>query len=203
MPDYRKIDVESERIFESVLDKIQGQLEIKRQDSGVGLGLLLKFEELNKYKSLFVHKVTELKGKNNSFILLLVEKHLTILKQKKHGRVEKDVEEVEPVIIFPMPVDIGKVYIRTETLADKIADIFYEVDIDFDDYKNFSNNYYLIGDHPDLIRKHIPLSLIESLNTIQDMTVEINGPWGLLRPEKNLNEDLLLLLINMGYIMTK
>jgi hypothetical protein len=35
------------------------------------------------------------------------------------------------------------------------------------------------------------------------MTVEINGNWGLIRLEKNVSEKVLLLLMSIGYKMTK
>ena len=203
MTDYSAIDNSTEKLFETTLQKIQGQLDVKRKGTNVGLKLLTKFDELKKYRSLFVHKVTELKGKSGSFIILLVEKHLTIIQQKRSARIEKEIEEVEPILIFSIPQDIGKAYIRKETLADKVADLFTKVDIDFIDYPNFSKNYYVVGEKPDQIKEYLPKGLIESLDKIEDMTIEINGNWGLLRTEKNLTENVLLLLMSIGYKMTK
>jgi hypothetical protein len=140
MKDYRSIDKSTERLFEETLQKIDGQLEIKRKDPEIGLKLLTRFDELKIYNSLFVHKVTELKGRSGSFIILLVEKHLTIVEQRRSGRNEKEIEEIEPVIIFSITQDIGRAYIRKETIADKITDLFTKVDIDFIKYPNLSKN---------------------------------------------------------------
>lgn len=203
MADYRAPDHSTEILFETTLQKVQGQLDIKRKDANTGLNLLARFDELKKYRSLYVHKVTELTGKSGSFIILLVEKHLTIIQQKKRVRLKEDIEEIEPILIFPIAQDIGKAYIRKETLADKITDLFTKVDIDFSDYPNFSKNYYVVGEKPDLLKKHLPKGLMESLNKIEDMTIEINGNRGLLRSEKNLTENLLLLLMSIGYKMTR
>jgi hypothetical protein len=203
MSDFREIDNSSDKIFESTLLKIKGQLEIKRKDSDVGLKLLRRFDELKKYQSLYVHKVTELKGDSNSFIILLVEKHLTIIETRRSGRRYKEIEEIEPILIFSVPNDIGRVFIKKETIADKVADMFNKIDIDFEEYPRFSKNYLVVGDQPDLVRQHLPKGLIESLDKVEDMTIEINGNWGLLRPEKNLTDNLLLLLISIGYKMTR
>lgn len=203
MSDYRAIDTSTERLFETTLQKIQGQLEVKRRDTNAGLKLLARFEELKSYKSLFVHKVTELKGKSGSFIILLIEKHLTIIQQKRHGRIEKDIEEIEPILLFTLPQNVGRAYIKKETLADKIADLFTKVDIDFVEHPNFSKNYYVVGEKPDDVKRFLPKGLIESLDKVGGMTIEINGSWGLLRSEKNLTEDVLLLLISIGYNITK
>lgn len=203
MTNYRSLDKSTEKLFEDTLQKIDGRLEIKRKDPETGLKLLSRFDELKNYKSLFVHKVTELKGRSGSFIILLIEKHLTIIEQKRSARIEKEIEEIEPVLVFSIPHDIGRAYIRKETIADKITDLLTKVDIDFIEYPNFSKNYFLVGEKPDLIRNHLPKALIESLEKIKDMTIEINGNWGLLRPEKNVSENLLLLLMSIGYKMTK
>ncbi len=199
----RETDIATGRLFEAALLKVREKLEIKRKDSSVGLKLLGRFDELKKYQSLYVHKVTELKGELSSFIILLVEKHMTIIEHRKTGSRQKEIEEVEPILIFSIPTDIGRVFIKKETIADKVADLFNKVDIDFTEYPRFSKNYYVVGEKPDLVREHLPRKLIESLNGVEDMTIEINGNWGLLRPERNLTESLLLLLISIGYKMTR
>jgi len=203
MTDYRSLDKSTERLFEEALQKINAQLEIVRKSPETGLKLLTRFDELKTYTSLFVHKVTELKGKSGSVIILLVEKHLTIIEQKRSARIEKEIEEIEPVMIFSISQDIGRAYIRRETIADKITDLLTKVDIDFTEYPNFSRNYCLIGERPEHIRKYLPKRLLESLEKIEGMTIEINGNWGLLRPEKNVNEKLLLLLMSIGHKMTE
>jgi hypothetical protein len=78
-----------------------------------------------------------------------------------------------------------------------------KVDIDFVDYPNFSKNYYVVGEKADHIKRYLPKELMESLDKVEDMTIELNGNWGLLRTEKNLTENVLLLLISIGYSMTK
>ncbi len=203
MSDYRPLNSATEKLFEAVLQKVDGQLEISRKDHELGLRLLTKFDGLKIYKSLFVHHVTELKGRSGAFIILLVEKHLTIVEQKRSARVDKEIEEVEPVLLFSLPHDMGRAYIREETVADKIADMFTKVDIDFHEYPDFSKKYFVAGDSPDKIRKYLPRELMETLEKISDISIEINGNWGLLRTEKNVSENLLLFLISIGYQMTK
>jgi hypothetical protein len=203
MSDHSVIDDASEKLFETILQKIDDRLTIHRKDPRVALKIVTRFDELKKYKSLFVHKVTELKGPSGSFIILLLEKHLTIIEQKRTARIQKEIEEIEPILVFSIPQDIGKVYIRKETLADKVTDLFTKIDIDFAEYPNFSKNYYVVGEKPDMVKKHLPKRLMESLEKTADMIIEINGNWGLMRTEKNLTEDVLLSLLRVGYKMTK
>lgn len=202
MTDFREIDNSTDKIFETALSKIKGQLEINRKEPTLGLKLLGLFEDLKQYQSLYVHKVTEFKGGLSSFVILLVEKHSSIIKYRRTGKQVQEMEEIEPILIFSVPNDMGRVYIKKETIGDKIADLFNKVDIDFEEYPRFSKNYIVIGDKPDLVREHLPKNLIESLEMSEDLTIEINGNWGLLRPEMNITEHLLLFLISIGYKMT-
>jgi hypothetical protein len=199
---YKHLDPTTEKLFESTLHKIESQFEIKRKDTTTGLKLLARFEELKKYRSLYVHKVIEVSGKNGSFLIVLIDKHLTIIETKRHRRTEKEIEEVEPVLVFSIPHDMGKVYIRKETLVDKVLDLFTKVDIDFTEFPNFSKNYYVVGEKPDLVKQYLPKSLMKALDTIKNITVEINGNWGLLRTERNLTEDVLMFLVSVGNKMT-
>lgn len=199
----RKIDKSSELLFDTVLQKVQHLFVIKRKLPRVVLDILETFEELNNYNSLFIHKVTELKGKNGSFIILLLEKHSTVTEQSRHGRITREIEEMEPVLLFTIPYNLGKAYIREETVGDKIADLFYKVDIDFEEYPKFSKNYLVVGEKPDLVRKYLPKGLPESLEKMEALTIEINGHWGLVRPTKNLTEDVLLMLLSIGYNLSK
>ena len=200
--DYKPLDPSTENLFESTLKNIQHQLEIKRKDTTTGLKLLARLEELKKYRSLYVHKVIEVRGKNGSFLIVLIDKHLTIIETKRHRRTEKEIEEVEPVLVFSIPHDMGKVYIRKEMLVDKVLDLFTKVDIDFAEFPNFSKNHYVVGENPDLVKKHLPHGLMKSLENIKNLTVEINGNWGLLRTERNLTEDVLMFLVSVGNKMT-
>lgn len=200
--DYKPLNPSTENLFESTLKNIQHQFELKRKDTTTGLKLLSRFEELKKYRSLYIHKVIEVKGNNGSFLIVLIDKHLTIIETKRHRRTEKEIEEVEPVLVFSIPHDMGKVYIRKEMLVDKVLDLFTKVDIDFAEFPNFSKNYYVVGEKPDLVKQYLPKSLMKALDTIKNITVEINGNWGLLRTERNLTEDVLMFLVSVGNKMT-
>lgn len=203
MTDFRSLDHSTAKLFEGTLLKIKGKLEVGSMDPAKGVQLLMKFDELKKFSSVFVHKVTELKGRSGSFVLLLVEKHFTIVEHRKHRTIEREADEIEPMIVFTMAHDIGRAWIREETISDKINDLFARVDIDFSDFPGFSKNYYVVAEKPDEVRKHLPKRLMETLEQIPGMTIEINGNQALLRPEKNVTENVLLLLLGIGYKMTK
>lgn len=204
MTESRTLHKSAEAIFQSVLKLAEKRFELIRKDNEVGSQLLSQFSGLDNYERLYVHQVTEFKCASASFIVLLLEKHLTIIKQTANKtRYQEQVEEVEPVLIFSLPEDISNVVIQKETLGDKIADLFTKADIDFEEYPVFSKNYLVVGDKPDLVKQHLPVGLMRSLEKFEDLTVEINGRLGLVRAEKNLTEDLLLQLITIGNQLLK
>jgi len=200
MVHFRKIDTISKNVFDTVLEKVKGQFETRALDHDAGLKLISGFDELQKYNSLFVHMVTEFKGASGSFIIMLVEMQLTIFvhSRRKYAPRPKEIEEVEPVLIFNLKHDIGRALIKQESLADKFADLFTKVDVDFEEYPAFSKNYFAVAEKPDLFRANFPVGLLDALGSIRHMTIEINGHWGLLRRGMNLTEDLLLQLISIG-----
>ncbi|MBN8652239.1 MAG: hypothetical protein J0L67_12465 [Cytophagales bacterium] len=203
MTNFRTLDKSAEILFEETLQKVRDRFDVRRKEPNVGLKTLVRFEELKKYQSLFVHRVTELKGASGSFIILLIDKHSTIVRKKKNGAYLEEIQEIEPVLVFNLQQDVGKAFIRTETVTDKLVDLFIRVDIDFKEYPNFSKNYLVVGEKPDEIQKYLPRGLIESLEKIEGMIIEINGNMGLVRSEKNLTENLLLQLLSIGYKITK
>lgn len=203
MSDSIKLHPSAEKLFEETLQKVKDQLDIKRKDPATGLKLLSRFSELANYRSLYVHKVTEFKGETGSFIVLLIERHLEIVIRNRTGSFVKDIEEVEPVLIFSVPHNMGKVFIHPETVTDKITDLITKVDIDFPAYPDFSKNYRVVGENPDLVRQYFPAKLIEAIGKVKHLTSEISGNWGMLRTEKNLTEQTLLRLLSIGYKMSK
>ncbi|HCZ36843.1 MAG TPA: hypothetical protein DHV26_13055 [Cytophagales bacterium] len=197
------MDTASEKLFDLTIQKVQDRFEIRRKELQFGIKLLGKFDELKRYESVFVHKVTELKGRSDSFTLLLIDKHSRIVRRKKNGSYIEEIQEIEPILVFNLQQDVGKTFIRRETVTDKLVDLFIRVDIDFKEYPNFSKNYLVVGEKPAEIQKCLPKGLLESLEKIDGMIIEINGNMGLVRSEKNLTENLLLQLLSIGYKIAK
>ncbi|MEI9918371.1 MAG: hypothetical protein WDO14_06150 [Bacteroidota bacterium] len=190
-------DISSEVVnqFREGLKEFTPALQTSRKAAHQGTALLTKFEMLRQYDAVFVHEVTEVKNKHGNFIVMLVKKHLRILKKvggtRSRHLAPKEIEEYEPVLVFNLLVDMGKIFIKEETLAEKILDVLTRIDIDFKEFPRFSKNYYMAAEQPDLVRKHFPKRLLAALNDTSDMNVEINGTSGLLRPQKNFSKEVL------------
>jgi hypothetical protein len=198
MPEYHTLDQSTGQFVDVTLKQLQGKLDMQSLEDQIGLSLLTKFDALIQYENVFVHKVTQFSGTHGSFILLLAEKQVPGRGQEKTGRDEKPGGEPEPMLIFNLAHDLGKAFIRQETASDKILDVLLKVDVDFDDYPEFSKNYYVIGEDEDRIRQYMPVSLIRALSHVSGLVVEINGNAGLIRTGKNLSAESLALLMKTG-----
>ncbi|MFN6943322.1 MAG: hypothetical protein ACK4ND_00130 [Cytophagaceae bacterium] len=200
---FRQIERSVENVFETVLQRVNPAIKVQHKKLDTGVKILDKFESLKVYEKLYVHKVTEFITPGKTFLILLIEKHSKIIRQGRsiHHRRVVEIEEVEPVLVFKLPKDIGKVYMKPETLGDKIADLVNRMDIDFKEFPRFSSNYYLVGEKPALIHQEFPRSILSTLDNIKGLTIEVTGKLGLLRNEKNLSEKNLAELINIGYAL--
>ncbi|MBB6612257.1 hypothetical protein H7F15_14500 [Pontibacter sp. Tf4] len=200
MVENRQLHPGAESLFAAVLHQAATKFRIVDKENELGIRLLSMFSGLDHYKRLYVHQVTEFTGAGAPFIILLLEKHQMIAKNLSSGmRYPVEIEEVEPVLIFSLPQDIGHVFIKEETLGDKVTDLLTKQDIDFEAYPQFSSNYYVTGDNPDMVKLHLPASLMKLLGKLKGLQIEINRKVGIVRTEKNLSEDVLLQLITIGH----
>jgi hypothetical protein len=59
--------------------------------------------------------------------------------------------------------NMGDIYIRPETLWDKIGDIFNKKDIDFEEHKGFSNKYCFFAEDKGFAKENIPKKFLEEV----------------------------------------
>ena len=195
---------EVKKIFWDSINELDSTLKQVRKNHAHGVQLLSRFDMLKQYNEVYVHEVTEFRNTGGSFTLMLLEKHLTIITTNRlRVRSKKNIEEYEPVMTFNVAVDMGKVFVKEETLSEKVLDVFTKADIDFKDFPKFSSKYFVVGENPDLVRQHFPKPLLETLSIAKGMNVEINGTLGLLRPQKNLSKEVLHRILHIGYRLTK
>lgn len=199
---FRQLDSFNSNLFKEVVHKLHGQFQLKEESLAVGEKLIHQFDELKKYHSLFLHKCVSFTKDKESFYILLIEKHYVVREVKgttSSARFQdSERQEVEPILIFEIGKNMGNVFIRKETLGDKIEDIFTKVDIDIKDYPGFSSNYLMVSDKPDLEHKNFPPKFLEVLDKVPDLVVEIKDGKTMVRTECDLTENILLLLISIG-----
>jgi hypothetical protein len=203
MKQLRSIDPAAAEIFEQTLQRVAGNFKITRMDPESGLHILQPFELLKKFESVFVHNVTLFEHAAGSFMILLVEKHQTIVAHKRTGARDIEIEETEALLIFTLAHNLGRVLILKETIVNKISNLFTKIDIDFEEYPDFSRNYLVVGSEPIRVRQYLPKELMTQLSKVRNLTVEINGHVGVVSTGKNLSSDALMLLISLGNKLTQ
>jgi hypothetical protein len=108
---------------------------------------LEQFEIFNHYKDLNIRDAYAIKhtGADNSYMLFLeMSPNITSTKaESKHHCI------YQPWALTYLKHDFGRVFIRTETLIDKIREIVFPIELDFKEDKPFSDRFYVLTDDRD------------------------------------------------------
>jgi hypothetical protein len=86
-------------------------------------------------------------------------------------------EKIAPrVLIFGLSypkTETGNLFIRPETLLDKIGDIFNRKDIDFEEHKGFSNKYCLFADDKALVKQTLSKEFLNEVYKLDKIHIEV------------------------------
>ncbi|RYU85636.1 hypothetical protein EWM62_19030 [Mucilaginibacter terrigena] len=102
-----------------------------------------QFEALNHHKAVNVRDVFAIKNACGDSYLLFVDMdtYHTHTKDKT-----THFTEYQPWALAYLKRDFGRVFIRTETIIDKIREIIFPIELDFKEDKPFSDRYYVLTD---------------------------------------------------------
>lgn len=205
----RKEKLDAERqLFKEVTQRFEEHFVLAPKGRKYVTDFLDGFDLLSGYGKKQFHKITEFRGGKNKFVVLLVEKEFveenTFFRRMYYynGDGRQKIDEMEPVVLFKIPENLGEVMIKPETLVDKVSNFFIKVDVDFEEYPAFSKNYFLAANHPELVKAKFPSSILNVLEVIEGLSMEIHGNLVLLTYGKSLTEDVLLFIISVANKMT-
>lgn len=74
---------------------------------------------------------------------------------------EMHFHDLFPVCCFPVNIDFGRSIIRTETISDKIAELFVPCEHDFEEYRYFSWKYCCFSNDPEKLRAALNKEITE------------------------------------------
>ncbi|MES2268860.1 MAG: hypothetical protein V4520_18995 [Bacteroidota bacterium] len=102
-----------------------------------------QFEVLKHHRAVNIQDTFAIKNAcGDSYLLFLnVDTEHTPAKGKKTVTTE-----YQPWALAYLKRDFGRVFIRTETIIDKIREIIFPIELDFKDDKPFSDRYYVLTD---------------------------------------------------------
>jgi hypothetical protein len=71
--------------------------------------------------------------------------------------------------------DYGNIFLRPETFADKLKEIFKPEEIDFQDFKSFNNDFYILADNKEAAESFFTSIVIDELEKHIDLQLEIQN----------------------------
>ena len=104
---------------------------------------LEQFEVLNHHKAVNIRDTFAIKNACGDSYLLFVDMNTEHTPPKGRKIV---FTEYQPWALAYLKRDFGRVFIRTETIIDKIREIIFPIELDFKEDKPFSDRFYVLTD---------------------------------------------------------
>lgn len=133
---------------------------------------LEQFEVLNHHQAVNIRDAFAIKNPCGDSYLLFVDMdtaHAPVKGRTPHYT------EYQPWGLAYLKRDFGRVFIRTETIIDKIREIIFPIELDFKEDKPFSDRYYVLTDDKHKAEQAITQEFRDAMMAIQetDFVVEI------------------------------
>ena len=111
----------------------------------------------------------------NSFKLSLL-KYDTAFRQVKYPYQEKEIIESHYYFLGQLSLrqDFGRVFIKPETIEDKIVELFSPVEIDFKSHPLFSFKYYVLTKDKEHFINKIPEQFFKLMENFRGVSIEFN-----------------------------
>lgn len=121
---------------------------------------LNSFDLLNEFPDFVVNDNYAVSRGNSIVKLYLIRTHS---EHVIHGRSSSRLEFYDQFCfcVFPVAADFGRSIIRTESILDKIAELFIPCEHDFDDFPDFSSAYCCFSNHPSLLKENVTAEFTE------------------------------------------
>lgn len=98
--------------------------------------------------------------------------------QKRHvtrGFVKTEAASaLHELVLVDLPVGVGRVLIRPETLGDKVSEWFTKREIDFAHEPQFSRRYYVLAEDDDRARHGLPTRFLQAVGQTEKLVIEID-----------------------------
>jgi hypothetical protein len=179
---------EEQETIRQCLALIEKHYPLKEANSATELALqhqLSPFSLLKGYELVMLSAAysLQLPGGKAFFLVLSINSEVSRL-QGRNQILRENLTELEFVGFLPLKQDYGQVYIRPETLADKLNEFFAPREIDFAEDKEFSRKYYLLASDEAKLRSRIKPEFLAAIRKYNGLEIEIRGNKLLVRMRK-------------------
>lgn len=89
------------------------------------------------------------------------------------GQADALTARVRHLVRTDLGVDLGRVFMRPESLSDKISESYHHVEIDFDHSPEFSDKYYVLAEDESRLRAGVTSALLDAIGAIDGLVIEI------------------------------
>ncbi|WP_374948317.1 hypothetical protein [Mucilaginibacter sp.] len=133
---------------------------------------LEQFEVFNHYRNLNTRDAFAIKHTGADSYMLFLEMN----PNSKSSKAElKHHQQYQPWALTYLKHNFGRVFIRTETLLDKIREMVFPIELDFKEDKPFSDRFYVLTDDKDKAHAGMTQQFRDAMMLIReiDFVVEI------------------------------
>lgn len=170
---------EDEKIIADSLKTISNKLNwSKIDDKGFTQihKILSRLETLKRYYEVYLFDAYKLVSIKTETLLMVVSINSIEEKVSSSHQIRREMRtELEFAGLAVLKKDYGKVFIKPETLADKINDWANPIEVDFDADKEFSKRYYVLTDNEQKLREQLSTDFMAATKKHKDLEIEIDG----------------------------
>ena len=172
----RRTMAEEEQIIRDSLTAISTQHKLQKisaKDEESIQQVLSRFDSLKHYHKVFLFNGLKLVDGNKPSFLTILSVNSIVELSSRHEIRRESLTELEFVGLVNLTKDYGHTYIRPETIADKLNELFKSTEVDFDLDKTFSRNYFVLTSDEQQLRKQVTQEFLAVFNNYKGLEVEI------------------------------
>ena len=150
------------------------------------------FKSIKHYKKTFV--LEAYKTSKNSYLCLVINNYILqnvhVIDANNNAVIKYSEEtDFEFVAFIGLKKDLGEVFIRKETLGEKINELISPIETDFIENNEFSKKFYVLGNSEEKLRANVDKKFFDAFLSHPGIEVEINGEFMMARFRKNFSKE--------------
>lgn len=115
------------------------------------------------------------------------------------GRSRVIEQRVGQLVMITLACDIGRLWIRPETMSDKLVQWWDEDDLDFADHPQFSHRYHCQSDNATLILLRVPDAVWQAIGKRDAMIIRAQGTNAIVAREGHLDPEHSVEVVELGF----
>jgi hypothetical protein len=136
--------------------------------------MLSGMEFYKSYDFVVISETLKVVRENRCSFLALLNFNYTV-KPVKYPLHEINENYAEIIGIVRLAKDYGRVFIRPETIEDKISELFSRTEVDFENETRFNRKYFTLADQEQRLKTQVSSHFLNTIAKFDDLEIEING----------------------------